>query len=132
MITGSMSIDVPSPDEGARFYGEAFGLVKVVEPAPGVLVMGLGNLEVCLLAKPAGSRPSPNTSDTRRYDRHWTPVHLDFHVDDVKAAMARVRDAGGAVEQVFENPEHGAAAFCSDPFGHGFCLLERKESAKAP
>jgi hypothetical protein len=33
--------------------------------------------------------------------------------------------AGAKQEQLFENPEHGSAAFCSDPFGHGFCLIER-------
>ena len=126
MITGSVSIDVPSLEAGARFYGGVFGFSKVAEPVPGVLVMRLVGLEVCLLAKAAGSEPSPKTTDSRRYERHWTPVHLDFHVDDLKAVMAQVREAGGVIEQVFENPEHGSAAFCADPFGHGFCLLERK------
>jgi hypothetical protein len=26
---------------------------------------------------------------------------------------------------VFENAKHGSADFCSDPFGHGFCLIQR-------
>jgi hypothetical protein len=31
-------------------------------------------------------------------------------------------------EQIFPaGDDHGAAAFCSDPFGHGFCLIERRE-----
>ncbi len=34
--------------------------------------------------------------------------------------------AGAVEEQVFVNPEHGSAAFGSDPFGHGFCLIERR------
>jgi hypothetical protein len=55
----------------------------------------------------------------RKYERHWTPVHLDFHVDDLHAAL------GAGREQVFEHVDHGSAALCTDPFGHGFCLLQR-------
>jgi uncharacterized glyoxalase superfamily protein PhnB len=68
--------------------------------------------------------PSPSTDERRRYERHWTPVHIDVHVADVKAALARAIEAGASQEQLFESTEHGSAAFCSDPFGHGFCLLE--------
>lgn len=53
-ITASTSLDVPSLDEGARFYGDVFGFPKVAEPVPGVLVMRLGGFSVCLLAKAAG------------------------------------------------------------------------------
>jgi predicted enzyme related to lactoylglutathione lyase len=53
-------------------------------------------------------------------------VHLDIHVDDLAAALDRAVKAGAIKEQFFENAEHGSAAFCADPFGHGFCLLERK------
>ncbi len=125
-ITASISLDVPSLDDGTRFYGDVFGFERVADPVPGVRVLRLGGLDVCLLEKPAGSQPSPNTTERRRYERHWTPVHVDFHVHDLHAVMARVQNAGGRIEQVFENPEHGSAAFCADPFGHGFCLLERQ------
>jgi predicted enzyme related to lactoylglutathione lyase len=124
--TVSISIDVPSLADGIAFYCAAFGFIKKFEPVPGVVVLGGLNVELCLLEKPAGSKPSPHTTDQRRYERHWSPVHLDFTVDDLHAALARVEALGAKREQVFENPEHGSAAFCSDPFGHGFCLLERK------
>lgn len=125
-ITVSVSIDVPSLAQGVAFYCAALGFSKTSEPVPGVAVLQGLNIEVCLLEKPAGSRPSPNTGDQRRYERHWTPVHLDFHVEDLRLALERVEAHGARREQVFENPEHGSAAFCSDPFGNGFCLLERK------
>lgn len=125
MITASVSIDVPDLDAGARFYAEALGFARLREPYPGVLVMRAGAFELCLLQKAAGTKPSPRTAEVRRYERHWTPVHLDFHVDDLKQALARAVAAGATAEQVFENPEHGSAAFCSDPFGHGFCLIQR-------
>jgi hypothetical protein len=33
--------------------------------------------------------------------------------------------AGATQERTFENPKHGSVAFCSDPFGHGFCIIQR-------
>ena len=126
MVSVNISIDVPNLAEGVRFYSEAFGFSKLAEPVPGVAVMKLGAATICLLEKKAGSKPSPHALDVRRYERHWTPVHLDIHVEDLAQARERAVRAGAVEEQVFVNPEHGSAAFCSDPFGHGFCLIERK------
>jgi len=122
----AISIDVPDLAEGVRFYTSAFGFTVHAEPYPGVTVLRRDAFELCLLAKPAGSKPSPSTNDARRYDRHWTPVHLDFHVADLRTALAAAIAAGATQEQLFEHEEHGSAAFCSDPFGHGFCLLETR------
>src|SRR5262249_12942886 len=122
----SVSIDVPNLAEGVAFYCAAFGFLEKSRPAPGLAVLHDQNVELCLLEKPAGSKASIGTNDRRKYERHWTPVHLDFHVEDLHAALQRVEALGAKREQVFENLEHGSAAFCSDPFGHGFCLLERK------
>jgi predicted enzyme related to lactoylglutathione lyase len=126
MISVSISVDVPNLADAIRFYAGAFGFSKSSEPAPGVVVLDAGNAHICLLEKRAGSPASSHTRETRHYERHWTPVHLDIHVDDLKAALAKATDAGATREQVFENPEHGSVAFCSDPFGHGICLIERR------
>ena len=124
-ITISAGIDVPTLAEGIASYCAALGLSKKSEPAPGVVVLHGLNVEPCVLEKPPGSKPSPNTIDRRKFERHWTPVHLDFHVDDLDAALQRVEALGAKREQVFEHAGHGSAAFCGDPFGHGFCLLQR-------
>jgi predicted enzyme related to lactoylglutathione lyase len=126
MIGLEVCVDVPDLEQGVRFFADAFGFSKVSEPYPGVAVLKAGDLAITLLAKGEGSQPSPNTSDQRRYARHWTPVHLDFHVDDLKAALERAVTAGATAEQVFDEPGHGSIAFCADPFGHGFCLLQGK------
>ena len=126
--TVSISIDVPDLAAGVAFYTRAFGFAEAARPFPGLVVLKAGTAEICLLEKRAGSRPSNNTTDTRRYERHWTPVHLDVHVDDLDVALAEAIAAGALQEQVFRNPEHGSAAFCSDPFGHGFCLIQRKKA----
>lgn len=129
MVSIEICIDVPDLARGIHFYADAFGFSKVSEPYPGVAVLKAGAGAITLLEKREGSRPSRNARDARRYDRHWTPVHLDFHVDDLKAALDKALNAGATKEQVFENPEHGSIAFCADPFGNGFCLLERKAHA---
>ena len=128
MISVSISVDVPDMAAGIRFYESAFGFTKAAEPIPDVVVLHTGSTEICLLEKQAGSRPSTSTEETRHYDRHWTPVHMDFHVDDFDAALARALGAGAKQEQIFRNRAHPAVAFCSDPFGHGFCLIERRKS----
>src|SRR5215467_16257399 len=121
MTSIEVCIDVPDMARGVRFYGEAFGFSKVSEPYPGVAVLKAGDMAITLLEKHEGTKPSPHTRDVRHYDRHWTPVHVDFHVDDLKAALERAVGAGAIREQLFENP-HGSIAFCADPFGNGFCL----------
>jgi hypothetical protein len=126
MISISLSVDVPSLAEGLRFYGDAFGFVKTSEPYPGVAVIRADSAEILLLAKSAGSTPFPQANERRRYERHWTPVHMDFHVDDFNGSLARALGAGAKQEQLFENPGRPSVAFCSDPFGHGFCLIGRK------
>jgi catechol 2,3-dioxygenase-like lactoylglutathione lyase family enzyme len=94
-ITASVSIDVPSLAEGVAFYCGAFGFSKKSESVPGVAVLHGLNVELCLLEKPAGSTPSPDTADRRKFERHWTPEHLDFHVDDLHATLARVEALAG-------------------------------------
>src|SRR5512135_506966 len=92
--TVSISVDVPDLARGVEFYCAAFGLAKKAEPVPGVAVLTGLNLEICILERHSGSAPSPFTGDRRRFERHWTPVHLDFHVDDLHAALSRVEAAG--------------------------------------
>ena len=130
MVSIEICIDVPDLARGIRFYADAFGFAKVSEPYPGVAVLKAGDAAITLLAKAEGSKPSPNTQDVRGYDRHWTPVHLDFHVDNLRASLDKAISAGATKEQYFENPEHGSIAFCADPFGNGFCLLQNAAKSR--
>lgn len=125
MITLSVSIDVPSLEEGIRFYADAFGLTKVSEPYPGVVILRAGESELLLLQKLPGSAPSQLTDDRRHYHRHWTPIHIDFHVDDFRSSLEKAVAAGAKQEQLLATPGRPSVAFCSDPFGHGFCIIER-------
>jgi catechol 2,3-dioxygenase-like lactoylglutathione lyase family enzyme len=119
----SVSIDVPQLDEGLRFYRDALGLAEIARPVPTYAVLKCGNAEIGLFEKPAGSNPAAGTDDVRRYERHWTPVHIDFHVDDFEAFLAKAVTAGAKCEQKYEGSGRPPIAFCSDPFGNGFCVV---------
>ena len=79
---------------------------------------------VYLLMKPEGTRPSSNTDELRRYRRHWTPVHLDFVVAELDAAVSRAVDADARLEGEIQTHEWGRIAHMADPFGHGICFIQ--------
>ncbi|MEW6777266.1 MAG: VOC family protein, partial [Bdellovibrionota bacterium] len=55
------------------------------------------------------------------------PVHLDFVVENIEAALERAEKAGAKRESGISSFPWGRMALFSDPFGHGFCLLEFNE-----
>src|SRR6185295_15699876 len=86
-----VSIDVPELEAGLRFYGEVFGFVETARPFPTMAILDANNVSVCMHAKAAGSKSSSVGAEQRRYERHWTPVHLDLHVGDFDAVLSKVR-----------------------------------------
>jgi predicted enzyme related to lactoylglutathione lyase len=119
-----VNIDVDDLVRAVAFYCEAFGLsVGRRFGAFGVELLG-GSCPVYLLVKAPGTGASPVVSQRRDYARHWTPVHLDFVVDDLDAALARAQRAGAVPEGEVRSHSWGRIAQLADPFGHGFCLIQ--------
>ncbi len=118
-----VSIDVPELERGLRFYGRVFGFVETARPFPTMAILDANNVTVCLHERAAGTKSSPGGAERRRYERHWTPVHLDLHVADLDAVLTAVRAEGGAVERELRGQGPKPVAFCSDPFGNGFCVI---------
>ena len=119
----SVSIDVPKLEEGLRFYRDALGLTEIARPIPIYAILQCGEAQIGIMEKPAGSKPAAGSDDLRRYERHWTPVHVDFQVDDFEGVLERAVKAGAIVEQKHAVRGRPPIAFCSDPFGNGFCIL---------
>jgi predicted enzyme related to lactoylglutathione lyase len=120
-----VNIDVDDLEKGITFYQSAFGLRLGRRLFGGTVAEMVGaSSNVYLLTRPAGSSASPQISLPRDYRRHWTPVHLDFEVDDVGAAVQRALAAGAKLEGDIGTFAWGRIAMMSDPFGHGFCLLQ--------
>ena len=119
------SIDVENLDRAVAFYSGGLGFVEQRRLFNGsVAELVAGSSLVYLLAKPAGTSPFPGGAEVRRYSRHWTPIHLDLVVPDIEAAVARAQEAGAKLEGEIRTQEKWREAQMSDPFGHGFCLLE--------
>ncbi len=118
-----VTIDVPDLEQGLAFYGDALGFTERVRPFPTFVVMTNGKAQIGLMQKDAGTRPAPGSDDIRTYERHWTPVHADFHVEDFAGTLERLEKAGATVEERKGGGPLPEIAFCADPFGHGFCLI---------
>ena len=78
-----VNLDVDDLAKAIAFYGAACGLrVGRRFGSFGVEMLG-ASAPIYLLAKEAGSPAAETTAQRRSYARHWTPVHLDFVVEDV-------------------------------------------------
>jgi catechol 2,3-dioxygenase-like lactoylglutathione lyase family enzyme len=77
-------IDVDDVAAAVRFYGEGIGL-EVVKQEPDWAQLKVEEQTIWIMK----AAPGPSGAIERSYHRHWTPVHLDFHVDDIDKVIAR-------------------------------------------
>ena len=118
------NIDVDDLARAEAFYVDALGLVRGRRFGDaGIELLGASS-PIYLLRKAAGSAAAETTHQARDYARHWTPVHLDFVVADLAAALKRAQAAGAVLEGEMRTARWGRIATLADPFGHGFCLIE--------
>lgn len=119
-----VNIDVDDLDRAEAFYTGAFGLRANRCFGDGALELLGAGVPLYLLRKPAGSLAGAGDGSRRDYRRHWTPVHLDFVVDDLEAALERAQAAGAVREGEVRNEAWGRIAVLADPFGHGLCVIQ--------
>ncbi|MBN5031252.1 VOC family protein [Stenotrophomonas maltophilia] len=118
-----VNLDVPDLAAAEAFYTTAFGLRIGRRLGSGAAELLGGPTPLYLLQNEAGSAATED-GDVRDYERHWTPLHLDWVVDDIEAALARAVAAGATLEQPVRERRWGCIAVLADPFGHGFCLIQ--------
>lgn len=119
-----VNIDVPQLAPAIEFYRAALGLQLSRILDDDVAELKGASSVIYLLGNAAGSQPAPHVAETRRYSRHWTPVHIDFVVDDVVQAATQAIQAGARQEGGCIQWRGSKCMSFSDPFGHGFCLIE--------
>lgn len=119
-----VNIDVDDLGKAVTFYSSALGLMTGRHLGADIVEMVGGSSPICLLQKPAGTNASVATRRKRDYRRHWTPVHLDFVVNDVREAVQRAVSAGATLEGEIQSFVWGDMGRMADPFGHGFCLIQ--------
>lgn len=120
-----INIDVPDLEHAVRFYREAIGL-HLERRLFGDTVAEMSGTPspIYLMRKPEGTAPFLQALSARSYERHWTPVHLDFLVDDLQSAIDQAIKAGATLETSPQLFEWGKIATLSDPFGHGLCFIQ--------
>lgn len=118
-----VNIDVPELEPAIDFYEAAVGVRFNRFLDDDVAELSYGASTLYLLRKPEGDGATPVTGQVRRFERHWTPVHTDFVVDDIDAAVARAGAAGAKRESECIDWRGSKCVTFSDPFGHGFCLI---------
>ena len=113
MIKISVSIDVSNLKEAETFYVEAIGCKKVRNQGDNMVVLSVENSDIYLQEKEAGTKPLKSSDVVRDYERHWTPIHLDFLCENVDEVVSKVLKLGGTHEGG-ESADWGAIAYCAD------------------
>jgi predicted enzyme related to lactoylglutathione lyase len=117
-------IEVADLEHGIAFYCEGIGLALKCRLGPGWVELEGANLPVFLLGNRAPVAELGQRRQKRDFRRHWTPVHLDFIVSDLDAAVARLAALGATLDHPVQNRDYGRIANMADPFGNGFDLIE--------
>jgi predicted enzyme related to lactoylglutathione lyase len=107
-----VNIDVDNLKKATEFYCKALGLTVGRRFGTDAIELLGASSPLYLLVKPNGTAASS------------TPVHLDFVVADIEAAVDRARNAGARLEGAVRTNNWGKIAMFADPFGHGLCLIE--------
>ncbi|MBA3592926.1 MAG: VOC family protein [Pseudomonadota bacterium] len=117
-------IDVDDMERAITFYTQGLGL-RCGRRFQNAFTEILGaSSPIDLLLNEAGTKPITGNVAERSYQRHWTPVHLDFVVEDIDAAVARLLAHGAVLEMPVYKRAWGCIAGLADPFGHGIDLLQ--------
>lgn len=123
MAAALINIDVSDLEAAQKFYTAAFGLQPGRRLGPSVLELNGAGVAIYLLQAQEGSSATP-AGDRRRFARHWTPVHLDFVVEDIAVAVETALAAGAVQETPVGAHAWGQIAHFADPFGNGFCIIQ--------
>jgi predicted enzyme related to lactoylglutathione lyase len=116
-------VEVEDTEAGVAFYTAALGLTVRRRLTPRWVELSGARIPIFILGNRPESFDAGGVEIVREFIRHWTPVHLDFVVDELDAWVRRAREAGAVVERE-ENYDAFRMANCSDPFGNGFDLIE--------
>lgn len=120
-----VNIDVADLDRAITFYRDALGLQRARTLFEGTVAEMLGACcRLYLIEHAEGEAATATQQATRDYGRHWTPVHLDFVVDDITMACEQAVAAGASQETPISDFPWGKLVTLSDPFGNGFCLIQ--------
>jgi catechol 2,3-dioxygenase-like lactoylglutathione lyase family enzyme len=112
----SVTVDVPDIEAGLAFYGGVFGFAEVARPSRPMPCSRPRVRPSASCKRPKGSAATPAPGTERNYARHWTPVHLDLHVEDWRRRWKPSRGLA-EVEQRHEAPGARPSPSAATPSG---------------
>jgi predicted enzyme related to lactoylglutathione lyase len=124
MLTVHAYVEVTEAARGIEFYCEGLGLTLKRRLSPRWIELAGANLPIFLLADRPAVADLGSAKAARNFERHWTPVHLDFIVRNLDRMVARLTRLGGSLDREIKTREYGRIANMADPFGNGFDLIE--------
>ena len=124
MVLVHAYIEVTELPDGIKFYCDGLGLTLKRRLSPSWVELAGANLPIYLLANRPALADLGSKQVVRSYERHWTPVHLDFIVEDLDQMVAHLMALGAALDRDIKIREYGRIANMADPFGNGFDLIE--------
>src|SRR5690348_4495457 len=108
------NVDVDDLEKAIGFYRDGLGLHVGRRFGDGGVEMLGASSPIYLLVKAAGSAAYAGSAQVREYRRHWTPVHLDFVVDEIHAAVRAAVAAGAQMEEDVQTHKWGRIAHLAD------------------
>lgn len=124
MLTVHAYVEVTDVERGIAFYRDALGLTLKRRLRPNWIELEGATVPIFLLGNRPPMADLGGKKVPRSYERHWTPVHLDFIVSVLDLAIARALESGASLEREVQDREYGRIANMADPFGNGFDLIE--------
>jgi predicted enzyme related to lactoylglutathione lyase len=109
------------------FYVGGLGLRELRRFTPRWVDLASARIPIHLLARPQPTFTAGAATLRRDYVRRWTPVHLDFGVEDLQPAVDRAVAAGGVLDRDIVVHHYWRMANVADPFGNGVDLIELAE-----
>ena len=124
MLTVHAYVEVTEAARGIEFYCDGLGLAVKRRLSPRWIELAGANISIFLLADRPAVADLGSVRAVRTFERHWTPVHLDFIVADLDRMVSRLTTLGGSLDREIKTREYGRIANMADPFGNGFDLIE--------
>ena len=122
-------IEIDDLERGIAFYVDGLGLSVKRRLTERWVELAGAQMPIHLLARPEPEFETGEHVLHKEFSRHWTPVHLDFVVSDLEAAVERAVRAGATLERHVDHPGFWQMAALADPFGNGFDLITDPEAA---
>jgi hypothetical protein len=103
MVLVHVYVEVTEANLGIDFYCHGLGLILKRRLSPTWIELAGANCPLYLLANRPAIADLGSTKVCRSYERHWTPVHLDFVVSDIDATVSRLIALGLIAKLRFAN-----------------------------